>query len=127
MCTFFKNELFLRLPSTSYHDLEIERMLRTTGKQFAKKGNIYLHWRQTHGRWSTLSIGSDCAWIASIAVECSNSRFFPVESSARRRAAALLCDALSPAAAAAAAAEDLEGLLPFSSASSLAAFDDMIV
>ena len=72
-------------------------------------------------------MGSDCAWIASIAVECSNSRFFPVESSARRRAAALLCDALSPAAAAAAAAaEDLEGLLPFSSASSLAACDDII-
>ena len=70
-------------------------------------------------------MGSDCAWIASIAVECSNSRFFPVESSARRRAAALLCDALSPAAAAA-AAEDFEGLLPFSSASSLAACDDII-
>ena len=73
-----------------------------------------------------MSIGSDCAWIASIAVECSNSRFFPVESSARRRAAALLCDALRPAAAAA-AAEDLEGLLPFSSASSLAAFNGIIV
>ena len=73
-------------------------------------------------------MGSDCAWIASIAVECSNSRFFPVESSARRRAAALLCDALSPAAAAAAAAaEDLEGLLPFSSASSLAAYNEVLV
>ena len=80
--------------------------------------------KQTHGRWSTLSMGSDCAWIASIAVECSSSRFFPVESSVLLLAASRLL-ALNPAAAAAAAAdaaaEDLAGLLPFSSASSLAA------
>ena len=75
-------------------------------------------YKETHGKWSTLSMGSDCAWIASIAVECSSSRFFP-DSSALLRAAALLCEALKPAAAV--AALDLEGLLPFSSASSLAA------
>ena len=33
-------------------------------------------------------MGSDCAWIASIAVECSSSRFFPVESSVLLLAAA---------------------------------------
>ena len=69
---------------------------------------------QTHGRWSTLSMGSDCAWIASIAVECSSSRFFPVES------ASILLRAARRAAAV--DVEDLEGLLPFSSASSLAAW-----